>query len=184
MAETDPSEQLDRLMRAALAGDQAAYRAFLMEAAKRLRAFLRRRLPSGSLADLEDLVQETLLAIHAKRHTFDPGEPVGPWLYAIARYRMIDMIRRRRTEGVRVDLDDIAELPADGDPQEATASLDLDRLIRTLPPQMRIPIELTKLEGMSVQDAATRAGMSVSAIKVGVHRGLKRLARLVRTQEG
>jgi len=182
MAAADQGEQLDRLMRAALAGDQSAYRSFLMEAAGRLRAFLRRRLPSSATNDLEDLVQETLLAVHAKRHTFDPREPVGPWLYAIARYRMIDMIRRRRTEGVRVDLEGLAELPEESDPEQMTAALDINRLIATLPRQMRVPIELTKLEGMSVQEAAVRAGMSVSAIKVGVHRGLKRLASLVRAQ--
>lgn len=184
MAETERDERLDRLMRAALAGDQAAYRDFLMEAAGRLRVFLRRRLPPGSLADLEDLVQETLLAVHAKRHTFHPDKRVGPWLCAIARYRMIDLFRRRRTEGVRVTMDDLADLPAEGEPHEATASLDVNRLIATLPRQMRVPIELTRLQGMSVQDAADRAGMSVSAVKVGVHRGLKRLALLVRGREG
>ena len=183
MALADQREQLDQLMQAALAGDQIAYREFLREAAQRLRGFLRRRLATGSMADLEDLVQETLLAVHAKRHTFNPSEPVGPWLFAIARYRMIDAIRRRRTEGVRVDLDDVPDLPADADPEEATASLDVGRLISTLPRQMRVPIELTKLQGMSVQDAAAQAGMSVSAIKVGVHRGLKRLTLLVRAQE-
>jgi RNA polymerase sigma-70 factor (ECF subfamily) len=180
----DRGERLDRLMHAALAGDQAAYRDFLMEAAGRLRAFLRRRLPPGAAGDLEDLVQDTLLAVHAKRHTYDPGEPVGPWLFAIARYRMIDALRRRRSEGIRVDLDDLAELPAETDSEEATAALDVSRLIATLPRQMRVPIELTKLDGMSVQDAALRSGMSVSAIKVGVHRGLKRLALLVRAREG
>ena len=184
MVPANEGEKLDRLIRAALEGDQLAYRDFLLEAAGRLRGFLRRRLPSGSQSDVEDLVQETLLAVHSKRHTYNPAEPVGPWVFAIARYRMIDMIRRRRTEGMRVDLDDVAELPADVDPEEATASLDVGRLIATLPRQMRVPIELTKLQGLSVQDAAVHAGMSVSAIKVGVHRGLKRLALLVRTQEG
>jgi RNA polymerase sigma-70 factor (ECF subfamily) len=185
MESAESSDRLDALIRAALDGDQAAYRAFLEEAGRLLHGFLRRRVPPGLSSDLEDIVQETLLSIHAKRHTYDRRAPVGPWMFAIARYRLIDRVRRRRAQGVHVDLDEAAELPAELDPEEATATADVAKLMATLPRQMRVPIELTKLQGLSVQDAALRADMSVSAIKVGVHRGLKRLALLVgRTEDG
>ncbi|HEX2525891.1 MAG TPA: sigma-70 family RNA polymerase sigma factor [Geminicoccus sp.] len=184
MERTDQADRLDILLRSALDGDQAAYRAFLEEAARRLRAFLRRRLPPGLINELEDIVQETLLSIHAKRHTYDRAAPAGPWLFAIARYRLIDRVRRRRVEGVQIELDAAMELPADTDTEEAAAPGDIAKLMATLPRQMRVPIELTRLEGLSVQDAALRSGMSVSAIKVGVHRGLKRLALLVKRDGG
>ena len=170
-------------MRLALSGEQAAYRTLLDAAARRVRAFLRRRLPPVLLPELEDLVQETLLSIHTKRHSFHPEAPFTPWLLAIARHRLIDKLRRRKVMGTVVALDAIEELPAPGDPEAATARVDLDKLLATLPPHLRVPIELTRLEGLSVADAAARAGMSVSAIKVGVHRGLKRLALLVREKD-
>jgi RNA polymerase sigma-70 factor (ECF subfamily) len=178
MERIDAAGRLDILLRAALDGDQAAYRSFLEEAARQLRAFLGRRLPPGLKNELEDIVQETLLSVHVKRHTYEPSAPVGPWLFAIARYRLIDRVRR--VEGIQVDLDAVADLSGDTDSGDPSASSDVAKLMASLPRQMRVPIELTKLEGLSVQEAALRSGMSLSAIKVGVHRGLKRLAMLVR----
>jgi RNA polymerase sigma-70 factor (ECF subfamily) len=89
--------ELARLLRAALAGDERAYTEFLRRAACLVRGFARRKVMQGGI-DPEDIVQETLLAIHMKRHTWRDDAPVTPWLYAIARYKLIDAFRRRRVE--------------------------------------------------------------------------------------
>ena len=99
--------ELARLLRAALAGDEKAYAAFLHAAAGLVRAFARRRTGQGGI-DPEDIVQETLLAVHVKRHTWRADAPVTPWLYAIARYKLIDAFRRRGRR-IDVDIDEIAE---------------------------------------------------------------------------
>jgi len=123
-------------------------------------------------------VQETLLALHNRRHTYQTTQRLTPWLYAIARYKLVDLLRaqspRRRLE-VSLDDDGAGELvPADASPAESRR--DLLKLLETLPDRQRLPIVLVKLEGRSVVEAAAATGMSESAIKVGIHRGLKKLA--------
>ena len=170
-------EELRALLLLALAGDNAAYASFLGRSSARLRAYFRRRL-SRHPEDVEDLVQETLLALHNRRHTWRPAEPLTPWLHAIARYKLIDSLRAR---GAREALfvehdDDVADLMAGPDPGPAEARRDLSALLSELPDRFRLPIVHVKLEGLSVAEAARRTGMSESAIKIGVHRGLKALA--------
>lgn len=169
----------DGLLRG-LAGDEGAYRSFLTELSAHLRAFLRRRLLS--LPDeVEDLVQESLLAIHNQRHTYDPGQPVSAWVQAIARYKLVDLLRRRAGHERLTDpLDDEMALFASADTEAAEARRDLNKLLAELPDQQRLPIVHTKLEGLSVKEAADITGMSESAVKVGVHRGLKALAAKIR----
>lgn len=161
-------------------GDEAAYREALRRIAVRLRGWLRRRLQS--LPDeVEDLVQETLLAIHLQRGTYDPAVPVSRWVLAIARHKLIDLWRRRgRRDALNDPLDDVAEgaLPAVSD--ELPVQRDLATLLGTLPPAQQHAITMTKLEGLSMAEASARSGVSVSALKVQVHRGLKRLAELAR----
>ena len=166
----------------AQAGDEAAYRDALSRIAARLRRYFARRL-FALPDDVEDLVQETLLALHQQRGTYDPGLPVSAWVHAIARHKLVDLLRRRgRREALNEPLDDLAEdLHPAAAPDEQPTRRDLALLLATLPAAQRLAIVLTKIEGLSVAEAAQRGGVSVSALKVQVHRGLKRLAVLVRS---
>lgn len=173
-------EHLRDLLLRGLQADAAAYERFLKELGAHLRAFLRRRL-SQYLGEVEDLVQETLLAIHNQRHTYRPDMPVTAWAHAIARYKLIDWLRSHRVkEALNDPLDDAGELFASSDEEAAEARRDLGRLLQTLPDRQRLPIVHVKLEGLSVVEAARLTGMSESAVKVGVHRGLKALAAKIR----
>lgn len=169
----------DQLLRG-LAGDNAAYQVFLTELSAHLRAFLRKRLIR--LPDeVEDLLQESLLAIHNQRHTYDPGQPLSAWVQAIARYKLVDLLRRRAAHEMLNDpLDEEMDLFSIADSEAAEARRDLNKLLAELPDPLRLPIIHTKLEGLSVKEAAEITGMSESAIKVGVHRGLKALAAKIR----
>ena len=160
----------------ALGGDSAAYQAFLRALGTHLRAFFRRRL-SRYPDEVEDLVQETLLAIHNSRHTYQPGQPLTAWAHSIARYKLIDLLRARsRREALHEPLDDSLQLFAEADGQAAQARRDLDQLLAPLPERQRRVVVMTKLEGASVAETAAAMGMSEVAVKVGVHRALKALA--------
>ena len=165
----------------ALAGDNGAYTQFLTGSGARLRAYFGRRLTAYP-DEVEDLVQETLLAIHNRRHTYRPQQPVTAWLHAIARYKLIDALRARSTRAaINLPLDEgVADAFADEAPAAAESRRDLLELLARLPDLFRLPIMHVKLEGLSVAEASARSGMSESAIKVGIHRGLKRLAAMAR----
>ena len=164
----------------AQSGDDAAYRQALGLLASRLRSYLKRRL-SGLPDEVEDLVQETLLALHLQRGTYDPKLPVSAWAVAIARHKLVDLWRRRgRRDSLHDAIDDVDEQLLAAEPDDGGARRDLETLFDALPQAQRQAIVLTKLEGLSVAEAAARTGASESAIKVQVHRGLKRLAALVR----
>lgn len=163
-----------------LAGDNTAYQTFLGELSSHLRAFLRKRLVSLS-DEVEDLLQESLLAVHNQRHTYDPDQPLSAWVQAIARYKLVDMFRRREIHEQRTDsLDDDMEIFSTADAEAAEARRDLEKLLEGLPDRQRLPIMHTKLEGLSVGETAKLTGMSESAVKVGVYRGLKALAEKIR----
>jgi RNA polymerase sigma-70 factor (ECF subfamily) len=174
-------ERLRNLMLQSLAGDAAAYRMFLDELTARLRSYLRRRL--GGLPDeVEDLLQELLLAVHNKRHTYDPKQPLTAWVQAIARYKLVDLLRRRSRSNVLTDLlDEDDQVFATTANDAAEAQFDVAKLLRGLPDRQRLPILYVKIEGASVTDTAVRTGMSESAVKVGIHRGLKTLAERIRS---
>ena len=173
-------ERLRSLMLQSLAGDAVAYRMFLDELTARLRSYLRRRL--GGLPDeVEDLLQELLLAVHNKRHTYDPKQPLTAWVQAIARYKLVDLLRRRsRSDGLTDPLDEDDQVFATTANDAAEAKYDVEKLLHGLPDRQRLPILYVKLEGASVTDTAVRTGMSESAVKVGIHRGLKALAEKIR----
>ncbi len=164
----------------AQAGDEVAYREALSCLADRIRGFLRRRMQS--LPDeLEDLVQETLLAIHLQRGSYDATVPVSRWALAIARHKLIDLWRRRgRREALHEPFDELAERDQPAVHEEPTAQRDLTTLLAELPQAQQHAISLIKLEGLSVAEASQRTGISASALKIQVHRGIKRLAELVR----
>lgn len=176
----DLERTLAPLWARAQAGDEAAYRDCLMLLAGRLRAYLRRRL-SAHPDEVEDLVQETLLALHLQRGTHEPSLTVSAWVVAIARHKLVDHWRRRGRREARHDsIDDVDESLLAVDDADHGASRDLETLLAELPEAQRRAIVLTKLDGLSVTEAAARTGASESAIKVQVHRGLKRLAAIVR----
>ncbi len=173
-------ERFRNLLILGLAGDEPAYRTFLQELSAHLRAFLRRRLVR--LPDeVEDLVQESLLAIHNQRHTYDAGLPVKAWIHAIAKYKLIDLLRRRaRHDLLNEPLDEEFGFASASDTEAADARRDLGKLLQQLPERQRLPIVHMKLEGLSVAETAQLTGMSESAVKVGVHRGLKALPAIIR----
>jgi RNA polymerase sigma-70 factor (ECF subfamily) len=163
----------------AQAGDEAAYREALLRIAALLRRYFGRRLMA--LPDeVEDLVQETLLALHLQRGTYDDALPVSNWIYAIARHKLVDLWRRRgRREALHEPLDDLDEHDHPVALDEQPARRDVAALLESLPAAQRLAISMTKIEGLSLLEASQRSGVSVAALKVQVHRGLKRLAILV-----
>lgn len=173
----NPAEPVLRsLLMRGLEGEGAAYHAFLRQLGAHLRAYLGRRL-FGWPDDVEDLVQECLIAMHNQRHTYQPDQPFTAWAHAIARYKMIDLLRTRSgREALHEPLDDEMALFADSAVEASDARRDLGGLLDSLPDRQRLPIVHVKLEGLSVAETAQRTGMSVSAVKIGIHRGLKALA--------
>lgn len=165
--------RLRALMLAGLGGDAKAYRELLQKLSLYLRAYYRRRLP-GDGADVEDLVQETLIAVDARRASYDVTQPFTPWVFAIARYRLVDHLRRARIRVV-TSLDGLEDLFGTEDHEQAAAEMDVERMLSMLPEKQRDAIRMTRIEGRSIGEAAQLTGQSQSAIKVGVHRGLKRL---------
>ncbi|WP_054308821.1 sigma-70 family RNA polymerase sigma factor [Mesorhizobium sp. 1M-11] len=162
------------LLRAAIEGDARAYDVFLRQAAKLVRAFAARRIVDGSL-NPEDIVQETLLAIHLKRHSWRADSPVMPWLYAIARYKLIDAFRRRGRH-VEIDIDEIAQSMAAPE-VETLASWEVERALAMLSPNQRSVVAVICVDGHSIGDAARDLGMSEGAVRVALHRGLAAIAR-------
>lgn len=163
-------------------GDEAAYRQALERIAARLRSYLRRRMQALP-DDVEDLVQDILLALHLQRGTYDPALPVSAWVLAIARHKLVDLWRRRgRRDDLHDTLDEVDEAALVSVADGHDTRRDLDTLLQALPPAQRDAILLTKVEGLSVAEASQRTGASVAAIKVQVHRGLKRLAALARRE--
>jgi RNA polymerase sigma-70 factor (ECF subfamily) len=172
-------QHLRSLLIGGLAGDSAAYRLFLDHLSSHLRSFVRSRLTQRP-EDVEDLVQELLLAIHNQRHTYDLNQPLTAWVHAIARYKFIDYLRRRaRKESLHEPLDQYAESHLSADISAQEAHYDMAKLLQGLPNRQRLPILYVKIHGDSVADVSKRIGMSESAIKVAIHRGLKALAAAV-----
>jgi RNA polymerase sigma-70 factor, ECF subfamily len=154
----------------------------LKELSGHLRAFLRKRLVNLP-EEVEDLVQELLLAVHNQRHTYDPGQPITAWIYTIACYKLIDLLRwRSHKELLNDPLDEEDDLLATSDGEAAEARRDLAKLLADLPDRQRLPIIHVKIEGLSVAETARLIGMSQSAVKVGVHRGLTALAAKIRSE--
>jgi RNA polymerase sigma-70 factor (ECF subfamily) len=171
---------LQALFLSGLEGNELAYRAFLNELSTHLRGFLRGKLQRQP-DEIEDLLQEVLLAVHNSRQTYRSDQPLTAWVFAIARYKLSDLFRSRsRHEVFNDSLEDAEELFAAPHLEAAQANRDLQKLLNELPDRQRLPIQHVKLEGLSVIQTARMTGLSESAVKVGVHRGLKALAALIR----
>jgi RNA polymerase sigma-70 factor, ECF subfamily len=174
----DPAHdhELAALLTLAQQGDGPAYEKFLHGACRILRPFLARRLREPDLA--EDVLQDTLLAIHRARHTHLPGRPVGPWLYVICEHRIADFHRQRRRRGRLEVLGAEAPEPAADriDPRPPAVALEA---LGRLPGKQRQVIELLKLRDLSVRDVAGRFGMSESAVKVTAFRGYQAMRKMM-----
>ena len=164
----------DQLMAAAQVGDVNAYRTLLGELAPWLRRYYARRLPPSMI---EDAVQDVLLAVHEKRHTYDPARPFGPWLAAIARYKWIDRLRSLKAEASE-PLDENMGVPDHED--AVVAGSTFRQLLAELTAPQAEAIRLVKLEGYSVEETSRATGQSISLVKVNIHRGLKRLASIIK----
>jgi RNA polymerase sigma-70 factor (ECF subfamily) len=164
-------------MKAANAGDTSAYRTLLADLSRVLRGVVRRGFGGVGVAsgDVEDVVQDVLLAIHLKRHTWDPSLPLGPWVLAIARNKMIDDLRRRgRRPEVAVDLGDFE---IEGDNQQSSIDAhDVARVLNGLPDRNRDIVQAISIDGHTARDVAERLGMTEVAVRVALHRTLKALA--------
>jgi len=159
------------MMIAAQAGNGGAYRRLLEEVGVWLRRYYRRRLPPSMV---DDAAQDALIAIHQKRHTYDPARPFEPWLAAIARYKWIDRLRalkRAPSEALSLDI----EVEDHG--SAVVSATVLDALLRGLKPTQSAVIRLVKIQGYSIEEAAQHTGQSISLVKVNIHRGLARLAK-------
>lgn len=169
-------EHLRALMIDGLDGDAAAHAVLLRLLVPLLRGFYRRRV-RGADDDVEDMVQDTLIAVHTRRETYDRRRAFTAWLYAVARYKMIDHFRR---VGRLRPIDDLEELlVADEFEASSIAKLDIDDLLEQLPAKQARMIRATRLEGLSVAEAASVEGIGESDVKVSVHRGLKALTARV-----
>ena len=164
------------MMRAAIAGDEGAYRRLLEDIGRAVRAMARAAFARARVgdADVEDAVQETLLAIHLKRHTWDPAQKLAPWVTAIARHKIVDAMRRRGTRRIE-PIEDFEDLLAAPEPEDPHDLSDARKLMETLAPRQRDIVRSISLEGQSIAATAARLSMTEVAVRVALHRALKSL---------
>jgi RNA polymerase sigma factor (sigma-70 family) len=172
-------EEWTALMRAGMAGDATAYRRFLVSATPYLRAIAQSRLRDFRAVDteLEDIVQEVLLAVHLKRGTWDQSRPISPWLAAIVRNKLIDALRRRGRYA-SVPLEDVMDILPAQDQLDGQISRDIDTLLERLNSRQRDIVRSISMKGCSVRETASRLQMTEGAVRVALHRALKALATL------
>lgn len=178
----DREAELAEAMRAGRRGDAAAYRHALGLVAQIIRPQIRRRL--GVAADGEDVVQEALLAIHLKNATWDEARPILPWIYAVADHKAVDSLRRSRRNGrllvPGLTSEDLADTVAAPEPERDLLGLDMERHLAALPSREREVVRALTLDGATVAGLAAKLGVREVAVRVALHRGLKRLARAAR----
>jgi len=168
------SDHWDGLMAAAQRGNGGAYTRLLTEVDGWLRRYYGRRLPPSMV---DDAAQDTLLTLHLRRHTYDPGRPFKAWLAGIARYKWIDRLRALGRDPATPRAEEMSEDIAIDDHGPAIISaLLLRELFNRLKPAESEAIRLVKLEGLSIEEASERTGQSTSLVKVNIHRGLARLS--------
>jgi len=175
-------EEWTDLMRSANAGDSVAYQRLLKAVTPVLRAGARRGLARAGqpIDQSEDIVQDILLAVHLKRHTWDPAAPFAPWLFAIARNKLIDTLRRRGRR-VFVNIDDFAEtIPSEAAP-ETLPTGEVARHLEALPQRQREVLQSIAVDSASIKDTAQKLAMSEGAVRVALHRGLAALAAKMRS---
>ena len=171
------------LMRAGMAGDAISYRRFLILVTPHLRAVARAHQRSfhAPEGDIEDVVQEALLAVHLKRGTWDKSRPIGPWLAAIVRNKLVDALRRRGRY-LHVPIEDVIETLHAEECPDGIGPSEMDGLLAQLKPRQRDIVRSISLSGCTVQETAGRFRMTEGAVRVALHRALKALAALYRAQ--
>ena len=180
MTSNDNTTHWPHLMEKAQQGDSAAYRQLLIEITPAIKRFLRARYFSPD--HIEDISQEILLAIHGARHTFRPEQPFANWMYGIARHKMIDYLRRQvRQNANEISDDELVTFLADetNNPEDALSGKDLHMALEQLSDKQRRILLLTKVEGFSMAEVATKMRMSETAVKVTAHRGYKKLKEIL-----
>src|SRR5271165_4078771 len=175
-ADNPSDDPWSAMMKAAIAGDEDVYRRLLEDIGRKVRAMARAAFARARLgdADVEDVVQETLLAVHLKRHTWDPSQKLGPWANAIARHKIIDAMRRRgarRAEPIE-NFQDFLAAPVEEDPHTLS---DAKRLMQALSLRQRDIVQSISLDGQSIAATAARLSMTEVAVRVALHRALKSL---------
>ncbi len=172
----DDSGEWPQLMLAAQGGDAVAYQRLLREITPPLRAFLRARFFARE--HIDDIVQEILLAIHAARHTYRPDQPFRNWMYGVARHKMIDYMRKygRKTAN-EINDDELVTFMRDtaNTPEEAMLGKDVKQALAQLPEKQREVLLMTRVEGLSMAEAAAKLGMTETAVKVTAHRATKKM---------
>jgi RNA polymerase sigma-70 factor (ECF subfamily) len=187
LPKSEPSDWLA----AAQGGDAEAYRKFLDWAKVFVKSNVSKRYRSWGMASVEsidDLVQDVLLALHQKRHTYEPGKPVEAWVYAIVRYKAIDALRRTVRDRRKVSDQDMPEGweavdPASLEVAGAATTIDVEVALGSLNPRQAEMVRMAKLEGNSIEEISKRTGSSQAAVKVTIHRALKALKRRFGTEE-
>ena len=178
------TEALGVLLQQANAGDASAYRSFLERLAPLVRNMARRGIGriGTPLADLEDAVQETLLAVHLKRHTWREDQPIGPWIGAITRYKLIDLARKygRRKE---IELDETFDLATPEPEEPSLPEREMDRRLESVSETQRVIVRSISIKGVSIREVAGTMKMSEGAVRVALHRALKTLAEAYRRLE-
>ena len=177
----DSEDEWTGLMRSAISGDSAAYHRLLKAITPVLRAAARRGLArAGQPVDQsEDIVQDILLAVHLKRHTWDANAPFAPWLFAIARNKLIDALRRRGRR-VFVNIDDFSETLADQPAAETASPSEVATQLNALPARQRDVLQSIAVESASIKETAAKFAMSEGAVRVALHRGLSSLTAKLR----
>jgi len=165
-------------MLAAKAGDAKAYEQLLRDLASALRPVVRRGLARAgrSEGDAEDIVQETLIAVHLKRHTYDTARPIGPWIGAITRHKLADALRRRGGS-FNVPIEDLTESLAAEEAKPTLSERELRRSLDALPSGQRMVLQAIAIDGVSIGEAAAKLDMSQGAVRVALHRALAALSR-------
>ncbi|MBL8563966.1 MAG: sigma-70 family RNA polymerase sigma factor [Gemmobacter sp.] len=171
-------QTLAELLRAANAGDGQAYARFLLAVTPVLRTVVQGRGRVLDRAAQEDVVQDVLLAIHMKRHTWRADAPLKPWLYAVARYKVADAFRRLGVGRLHLPLEDFADALESAPAPEPLAARDADRLLGQLDPRSASIVRAAHLEGEETAAIGARLSMSEGAVRVALHRAMKRLAVL------
>ena len=168
-------------MRQAIAGGDEVYHRLLKAITPVLRAASRRGLSrAGQPVDqAEDIVQDILLAVHLKRHTWDVDAPFAPWLFAIARNKLIDALRRRGRR-VFVDIDDFSETLADTPPAPTVSAGEVEAQLKTLPQRQRDVLQSIAVEASSIKQTAEKFSMTEGAVRVALHRALASLTAKLR----
>lgn len=178
--------ELRALMVAGLDGDSAAYKALLARLSGYLRSYFKGKLARIGLGpvEAEDLMQEVLMAIHTRRHTYERSQLFTPWVHGIARYKLLDYMRRSKASIRDLPIDEAEAVLAEEHTEGVESGHDLEKLLARVSPKMRQAIQYVKLDGLSVSETAARCGMSESDVKVSIHRGLKAMALMVSKGNG